>query len=222
MTSTPRSRTSSSPSPSCSTSSSAHPPSAARGCSISWSCSSASWWSGVAQTAAADEIDAAPAAQQNGERREPQAPRRKPARRPLPENLPRERRVEPSPSACPCCGGRLRKLGEDITEMLERVPAQWKVIQHVREKLTCRTCEVDHAAAGTVASDRTWTRGAAAARRSPVRQVRRAPAAQPAERHLRARGRRSRCVDAGRLGRRVGRDADAAARRNRGARARYR
>ena len=42
---------------------------------------------------------------------------------------------------CPCCGGKLRKLGEDITETLERVPAQWKVIQHVREKLTCRTCE---------------------------------------------------------------------------------
>jgi transposase len=40
-----------------------------------------------------------------------------------------------------CCGGPLRKLGEDITETLERVPAQWKVIQHVREKLTCRTCE---------------------------------------------------------------------------------
>jgi transposase len=49
--------------------------------------------------------------------------------------------VLPSPSACPCCGGRLRKLGEDVTETLERIPAQWKVIQHVREKWTCRTCE---------------------------------------------------------------------------------
>jgi transposase len=45
-------------------------------------------------------------------------PQRQPARRPLPETLPRERRVEPSPAACPCCGGRLRKLGEDITETL--------------------------------------------------------------------------------------------------------
>jgi transposase len=68
-------------------------------------------------------------------------PRRQPARRPLPETLPRERRVEPSPAACPCCGGRLRKLGEDITETLERVPAQWKVVQTVREKWTCRQCE---------------------------------------------------------------------------------
>src|ERR1043166_5023352 len=67
--------------------------------------------------------------------------RRKPARRPLPEHLPRERVVYPSPSACPCCGGILRKLGEDVTETLELVPRQWKVIQHVREKFSCRSCE---------------------------------------------------------------------------------
>jgi transposase len=67
--------------------------------------------------------------------------RRKPARRPLPEYLPRERVVYPSPSACPCCGGVLHKLGEDITETLELIPRQWKVIQHVREKFSCRSCE---------------------------------------------------------------------------------
>jgi len=67
--------------------------------------------------------------------------RRRPARRPLPEHLPRERIVYPSPSACPCCGGALHKLGEDVTETLEVVPRQWKVIQHVREKFSCRTCE---------------------------------------------------------------------------------
>ncbi|WP_210253108.1 IS66 family transposase zinc-finger binding domain-containing protein, partial [Beijerinckia sp. L45] len=67
--------------------------------------------------------------------------RRKPARRPLPEHLPRVRHVYPSPSACPCCAGRLHKLGEDITETLERVPARWFVRQHVREKFSCRTCE---------------------------------------------------------------------------------
>jgi transposase len=67
--------------------------------------------------------------------------RRKPARRPLPEHLPRERVVHPAPSACPCCGGTLHKLGEDVTEMLELVPRQWKVIQHVREKFSCRNCE---------------------------------------------------------------------------------
>ena len=67
--------------------------------------------------------------------------RRKPARRPLPEHLPRERIVYPAPSACPCCGGALHKLGEDVTETLELVPRQWKVIQHVREKFSCRSCE---------------------------------------------------------------------------------
>jgi transposase len=68
--------------------------------------------------------------------------RRKPARRPLPEHLPRERIVYPLPATCPCCGGgALRKIGEDVTETLELIPRQWKVIQHVREKLSCRTCE---------------------------------------------------------------------------------
>ena len=68
--------------------------------------------------------------------------RRRPARRPLPENLPRERVVLPSPTSCACCGSaRLSKLGEDITETLEVVPRQWKVVQTVREKFTCRDCE---------------------------------------------------------------------------------
>ena len=51
--------------------------------------------------------------------------RRKPARRPLPEHLPRTRVVYPAPAACPCCGGGVRKLGEVVTESLERVPASW-------------------------------------------------------------------------------------------------
>jgi transposase len=68
--------------------------------------------------------------------------RRRPARRPLPEHLPRERFVYPAPSVCPCCGGTtLRKIGEDVTETLELVPRQWKVIQHAREKFSCRVCE---------------------------------------------------------------------------------
>ncbi len=68
--------------------------------------------------------------------------RLKPARGPLPGHLPRERVVHAAPSQCPDCGGgSLRKLGEDITETLEYVPARWKVIQHVREKFSCRKCE---------------------------------------------------------------------------------
>ena len=68
--------------------------------------------------------------------------RKRPARQPFPEHLPRDRVVEPGPTVCLCCGSaRLRKLGEDITETLEVIPRQWKVIQHVREKFTCRDCE---------------------------------------------------------------------------------
>src|SRR6202047_1712147 len=67
--------------------------------------------------------------------------RGRPVRAPLPAHLPRERVVIPAPCACPVCGGRLAKLGEDITETLEIVPRQWKVIQTVREKFTCRSCE---------------------------------------------------------------------------------
>jgi len=67
--------------------------------------------------------------------------RRKPVRGPLPAHLPRERVVIPSPTACPCCQGKLSKLGEDVTETLEVVPRHWKVVQTVRERFACRTCE---------------------------------------------------------------------------------
>jgi transposase len=68
--------------------------------------------------------------------------RKRPARQPFPEHLPRERVIVPGPTACACCGGtRLRKLGETVTETLEVIPRRWKVIQHVRDKLTCRDCE---------------------------------------------------------------------------------
>jgi len=68
--------------------------------------------------------------------------RRRPARKPFPAHLPRERVIVPGPTCCACCGGtRLCKLGEDITETLEVIPRQWKVIQHVREKFSCRDCE---------------------------------------------------------------------------------
>jgi transposase len=68
--------------------------------------------------------------------------RKRPARKPFPDHLPRERVVILAPESCPCCGSRkLSKLGEDITETLEVVPRQWKVIQTVREKFSCRECE---------------------------------------------------------------------------------
>ncbi len=107
-------------------------------------------------TATEDEI----AAEQAAARTTEVAPyvRKRPARQPFPEHLPRARVVEPAPTACHCCGGhRLRKLGEDITETLEVVPRQWKVIQHVREKFTCRDCEaISQAPAPFHATPRGW------------------------------------------------------------------
>ncbi len=68
--------------------------------------------------------------------------RRKPARKPFPAHIPRERKVVPPPTFCACCGSeKLSKIGEDVTETLEAIPRQWKVIQTVREKFTCRACE---------------------------------------------------------------------------------
>jgi transposase len=88
----------------------------------------------------AAEAESAAGGDQAGDR--PGLPsRRQPVRAPLPAHLPRERVVIPAPSACPCCGGRLAKLGEDITETLEVIPRQWKVIQTVRERFSCRSCE---------------------------------------------------------------------------------
>jgi transposase len=63
-------------------------------------------------------------------------------RGPLPAHLPREVRMHlPKQKVCPDCGGELRKFGEDASEMLERIPAHFLVIRHVRVKLTCTCCE---------------------------------------------------------------------------------
>ena len=67
---------------------------------------------------------------------------RKPARRPLSEQLPRETITYlPKHEACPDCGGKLRLLGEDVSEILEYIPARFKVIRQVRPKLSCGGCE---------------------------------------------------------------------------------
>ena len=92
------------------------------------------------ETAASE--DAAPASQVAPEQVSVRPfQRAKPVRGPLPAHLPRERVVLPSPVSCPCCGGKLVKLGEAITETLESIPRRYKVIQTVREKFSCRSCE---------------------------------------------------------------------------------
>jgi transposase len=65
----------------------------------------------------------------------------KPARRPLPPELPRETEIlQPKDSVCPDCGSGLSRLGDDVCEVLELVPARFKVIRTVRPKLSCTRC----------------------------------------------------------------------------------
>jgi transposase len=67
---------------------------------------------------------------------------RRPARGPFPDYLPCERIVLEAPTTCSCCGSdRIVKMGEDIPEALEVIPGKWKVIQTVREKVTCQSCD---------------------------------------------------------------------------------
>jgi transposase len=77
-------------------------------------------------------------------------PATQPSRRALPAHLPRQIKThEPKATSCPECGGRLKKLGEDTSEMLEWVPGSFHVIRHVRPKLCCTGCDVIVQAAAT-------------------------------------------------------------------------
>src|SRR6266700_356898 len=68
--------------------------------------------------------------------------RKRPVRKPWPDDIERERVVIEAPTACACCGGsRLAKIGEDVTRTLEEIPRRFKLIETVREKFTCRDCE---------------------------------------------------------------------------------
>ena len=66
-------------------------------------------------------------------------------RRPLPPGLPRENVVHspalPNTCSCPACGGVMKVLGEDVSEMLEYIPSCFKVIRHVRPKFACARCD---------------------------------------------------------------------------------
>jgi transposase len=69
------------------------------------------------------------------------AKRAQPVRRPLPEHLPRERVVHEPACTCPDCGAAMRRIGEDVSEVLDYVPARFRVIRHVRPKMACTACE---------------------------------------------------------------------------------
>ena len=88
-----------------------------------------------------EDLEASLAAKPLEVRPAPKEQAQKPVRRPLPEQLPREQIVHENPCTCPACGGELRPLGEDVSEMLEYVPGRFKVIRHVRPKLSCNACQ---------------------------------------------------------------------------------
>src|ERR1700675_2568457 len=68
--------------------------------------------------------------------------RKRPVRKPWPDDIEHERVVIEAPTSCACCGGsRLAKSGEDVNQTLEEIPRCFKVIETVREKFTCRDCE---------------------------------------------------------------------------------
>jgi len=72
---------------------------------------------------------------------EPAEPKGKPRRKPLPADLPRNEEVLSPGDACGKCGGRLKTLGEDVTEELEYVPGRFVVNRFVRPRMACACCE---------------------------------------------------------------------------------
>ena len=73
--------------------------------------------------------------------------KRKPKRKPLPDHLKRNETVLSAGDECSSCGGKLKQLGEDVTEELEYIPGRFVVNRIVRPRMTCACCETFHQAA---------------------------------------------------------------------------
>ncbi len=70
--------------------------------------------------------------------------KRKPGRRPIPQDLPMERieyRLAEEEQVCSCCGGRMHEMSEETRHEVQLIPAQVKILQHVRFVYSCRNCE---------------------------------------------------------------------------------
>src|ERR1700690_592 len=110
----------------------------------------------------AEQIEAAGLAQsENPSERKARAAKRRTNRGALPLHLPRiETVIDVSSTTCPGCSGTLHRIGEDVSERLDIVPAQFRVLVVRRPKYACRSCEdvVVHAAG-------------ASRRRAPVRRL---------------------------------------------------
>jgi transposase len=93
------------------------------------------------ETAEADAEAAAPAPPATGEKPAAEEVSAKKKRRKLPDALPRRDIVHEPAGACPACGGAMRKVGEDVTEILDYIPGRFEVIRHIRPACSCRKCE---------------------------------------------------------------------------------
>src|SRR3954453_5295098 len=128
--------------------------------------------------------------------------RKRPVGKPWPDDIEDERVVIEAPTSCACCGGsRLAKIGEDVTKTLEEIPRRFKVIETVREKVTCRDCEkITQPPAPFHATPRGFI-GPQLLATILFDKFGNAYPAQPPERALQVRADRPAVVDAGRPGR---------------------
>ncbi|WP_342710080.1 hypothetical protein AAFG13_37875 [Bradyrhizobium sp. B124] len=111
--------------------------------------------------------------------------RKRPVRKPWPDDIERERVVIEAPTSCACCGGaRLAKLGEDVTETLEEILRRFKLIGDGSRKVHLPRLRENQPAARAVPCHTAWLHRSATAGDNPVRQVRHAYPAQPSERAL--------------------------------------
>ena len=90
---------------------------------------------------AASSLAAAAVASADGEEKKTSARTANTGRRPLPAHLPRTEVVHQPACACPACGGEMRQVGEDVSEVLDYVPGRFEVIRHIRPAFSCRRCE---------------------------------------------------------------------------------
>jgi transposase len=88
-----------------------------------------------------EEIEAAQTAEAVPPADDAAAPKGKPKRKPLPADLPRNEQVLSPGDACGTCGGKLKTLGEDVTEELEYIPGRFIVNRFVRPRMACTRCE---------------------------------------------------------------------------------
>ena len=135
----------------------------------------------------------------------PPPERARPKRKPLPEHLPRQEVVhQPADNGactCPACGGKMGKLGEDVTEVLDYIPGHFEVIRHVRPKYACAACDaITQAPPPPMPTPRGRATPATLAHLLVAKYLRSPPALSPG-RDLRPRRRRTRPLDAVRLGR---------------------